>query len=154
MVDQFTSDKGLGQEYDKQWIAADANPSSPFRNNVYVAFTIFSLVSGQVYFARSTDGGQTFSQPRVVSSLSGFNTYVYLDVDPSGNLYFEYTNFAKLFSNSGRAVVQVSTDGGQSFGPRARSAPASPVSRSFPVPTTAGRCPTPPSATASSTTSP
>jgi hypothetical protein len=117
VVDQFPSSSGLGQEYDKQWIAADANPNSPFHDNVYVAFTIFSLVSGQVYFARSTDGGQTFSQPRVVSSLSGFNTFVYLDVDPRGNLYLEYTNFAHLFSNSGRAVVQVSTDGGQSFNP-------------------------------------
>ncbi len=116
VVDQFKSPSGLGQEYDKQWIAADANPSSPFRNNVYVAFTIFSLVSGQVYVARSTDGGKTFSQPRVVSSLGGFNTFVYLDVDPSGNLFLEYTNFAHLFSNSGRAVVQESTDGGQSFG--------------------------------------
>jgi len=117
VVDQFASNSGLGQGYDKQWIAADANPSSPFRNNVYVAFTIFSLVSGRVYFARSTDGGQTFSQPRVVSSLGGFNTYVYLDVDPSGNLYLEYTNFAHLFSNSGRAVVQESTDGGLTFSP-------------------------------------
>jgi hypothetical protein len=115
VVDQFTSQNGLGQEYDKQWIAADANPSSRFRNNVYVAFTIFSLQSGQIYFARSTDGGQTFSQPRVVSSLGGFNTYVYLDVDPSGTLYLEYTNFAQLFSNSGRAVVQESTDGGLTF---------------------------------------
>ncbi len=114
VVDQFTSNSGLGQEYDKQWIAADWTGKT---NNVYVAFTIFSLVSGQVYFARSTDGGQTFSQPRVVSSLGGFNTYVYLDVDPSGNLFLEYTNFAQLFSNSGRAVVQKSTDGGQSFGP-------------------------------------
>jgi hypothetical protein len=117
VVDQFVSNSGLGQEYDKQWIAADANPSSPFHNNVYVAFTIFSLVSGRVYVARSTDGGQTFSQPRVVSSLGGFNTFVYLDVDPSGNLFLEYTNFAHLFSNSGRAVVQESTDGGLSFSP-------------------------------------
>jgi hypothetical protein len=114
VVDQFTSAKGLGQEYDKQWIAADWTGKT---NNVYVAFTIFSLASGRIYFARSTDGGQTFSQPRVVSSLGGFNTYVYLDVDPSGNLYLEYTNFAHLFSNSGRAVVRESTDGGLSFGP-------------------------------------
>jgi len=112
VVDQFTSNSGLGQEYDKEWIAADWTGKT---DNVYVAFTIFSLSSGQVYFARSTDGGQTFSQPRVVSNLSGFNTYVYLDVDPGGNLYLEYTNFAHLFSNSGRAVVQVSTDGGQTF---------------------------------------
>lgn len=114
VVDQFPSQNGLGQEYDKQWIAADWTGKT---NNVYVAFTIFSLTSGQVYFARSTDGGQTFSQPRVVSSRGGFNTYVYLDVDPSGNLYLEYANFAKQFSNSGRAVVQESTDGGKTFGP-------------------------------------
>jgi hypothetical protein len=117
VVDQFPSLSGLGREFDKQWIAADANPGSPFKNNVYVAFTIFSLVSGQAFFARSTDGGKTFSQPRVVSSLGGFNTFIYLDVDPSGTLYLEYTNFAHLFSNSGRTVVQVSTNGGLSFGP-------------------------------------
>jgi hypothetical protein len=114
VVDQFTSQKGLGQEYDKEWIAADWTGKT---NNVYVAFTIFSLQSGRVYFARSTDGGQTFSQPQAVSSLGGFNTYVYLDVDPSGNLFLEYTNFTHLFSNSGQAVVRESTDGGLSFGP-------------------------------------
>lgn len=119
----FTSNHGLGREFDKQWITADHNPSSPFRDNVYAAWTAFSVVSGEVYFSRSTDGGRTFSSPQVVSAGSGgFNTFVYLDVDSNGALYVEYTSFADLFSNSGQAAVRVSTDGGLTFSP-ARNGP-------------------------------
>src|ERR1700756_5591228 len=33
----FTTNAGLGQEPDKQWIAIDRNPSSPFFGRIYVS---------------------------------------------------------------------------------------------------------------------
>jgi len=125
IVMQFTGE-GVGRSYDKQWIAADYNPPctgsptpvcSPFSGNVYVAWTIFGLTTGKLYFSRSTDGGLTFSPPSQVSQFTGpHNTFVYLDVDTAGTLYLEYTDFGKFFATSGTAVVRVSTDGGRSFG--------------------------------------
>ncbi len=121
----FTGE-GVGRSYDKQWIAADYNPPctgspttgcSPFSGNVYVAWTIFGLTTGKLYFSRSTDGGTTFSPPHQVSQFTGpHNTFVYLDVDNAGTLYLEYTDFGKFFATSGTAIVRVSTDGGNTFG--------------------------------------
>jgi len=43
---------------DKDAITADANPSSPFHDNVYAAWTKFTKSgSDQILFSRSTDGG-------------------------------------------------------------------------------------------------
>ena len=125
IVMQYTGN-GVGRSYDKQWIAGDYNPPctdsptagcSPFSGNVYVAWTIFGLNTGKLYFSRSTDGGQTFSPSRQVSQFTGpYNTFVYLDVDSTGTLYLEYTDFGKFFGTSGTAIVRVSTDGGNTFG--------------------------------------
>jgi len=48
---------------DKDAITADANPSSPFHDNVYAAWTKFTTGGDQIVFSRSTDGGATFSNP-------------------------------------------------------------------------------------------
>ncbi len=64
---------------DKDAIAADDNPSSPFHDNVYAAWTKFSLVgtgfgNDQIHFARSTDGGATWSNPLPISPAYNNNT--------------------------------------------------------------------------------
>ncbi len=125
LIDEFDGNRGLGRLYDKQWVAADANPPcqagqthgcSPFSGNVYAAWTIFGNQTGQIYFSRSTDNGTTFSPPQLVSQFTGpFNTFVYLSVDSQGTLYLEYTDFGKKFSTFGTAEVRVSTDGGLTF---------------------------------------
>src|SRR5712692_868025 len=58
----YTS-SGLGRTADKQWMTADANPASPFRDNVYVSWTLFSVFSSEIWFSRSTDHGEHFSTP-------------------------------------------------------------------------------------------
>src|SRR5712692_6323452 len=46
---------------DKEWIAVGADPAHPERDNVYVTWTSFGAASSQLRFAKSIDGGATFS---------------------------------------------------------------------------------------------
>src|SRR5712692_8915232 len=59
---------------DKDAITADANPSSPFHDNVYASWTKFTTGGDQILFSRSTDGGATFSNPLPISP--GYNNNV------------------------------------------------------------------------------
>lgn len=47
--------------HDKQLMAADANPSSPKRDNVYMTWTRFTATNSPIFFSQSTNGGQTWS---------------------------------------------------------------------------------------------
>ena len=70
-INQTTSPSTLN---DKEWIAADWHASSPYRDRVYVSWTRFLFnphngryVQSPIFFAYSTDGGQTFSAPTNIS---------------------------------------------------------------------------------------
>ncbi len=65
---------------DKGHIVVDTNPTSPNLGNVYVAAT--DLGSGQVRFARSTDGGASFSTPIPINDADiGFAVNVAVGAD-------------------------------------------------------------------------
>jgi len=58
---------------DKPWIAADWHVESPYRDRVYVSFTRFvfnprngAFVQSPIFFAYSTDGGRSFSEPQSI----------------------------------------------------------------------------------------
>jgi len=61
---------------DKNLMAADAFPGSPFTNNVYVTWTIFRFdnegfyVESPIFFTRSEDGGKTWTAPLEISGSS------------------------------------------------------------------------------------
>jgi len=113
----YTS-SGLGRTADKQWMTADANPSSPFRDNVYVGWTLFSGFSSEIWFSRSTDHGEHFSTPVMLSVANNdgpFNTYIFLGTGPDGALYISYSSFPSNLSPESDVWVLKSTDGGQSF---------------------------------------
>jgi len=64
-------------QQDKEWLATDRT-DSPFRNNVYVAWTEFDKYgspspqdSSRILFSRSTDSGATWSPPVRVSDTAG-----------------------------------------------------------------------------------
>lgn len=74
--------------HDKEFITADSNSSSPFRDNVYVTWTVFNYSCGitkdqycssKIYFSRSTDHAVTWSKPveisRVAPGLCFFGNY-------------------------------------------------------------------------------
>src|SRR5260221_9537508 len=108
---------------DKDAITADANPNSPFHENVYAAWTKFAKPGGhgfggdQIFFSRSTDGGASFSNPSPISP--GFNNNhvggrqgAAVKVGPDGTVYVVW-----LDTVNKQAVerLSISNDGGKTF---------------------------------------
>lgn len=74
---------------DKQWLVADATPSSPYANNLYVVWT--RINTGQVMFVRSTNQGATWSAPQAISAGGeGFVWPSHVAVAPNGDVYAGY----------------------------------------------------------------
>jgi hypothetical protein len=117
-IDQTTSPSTLN---DKEWIAADANPSSPFRDRVYVTFTRFifnartgSYVQSPIDFAFSSDGGKTFSAPQLISGNVLYDQGSRPVVGPDGSLYVFFEGATRLATLDSTYVVK-STDGGATW---------------------------------------
>ncbi len=110
-----------GNDNDKEWIAADRFPQSPFRDRLYVVWTDFGPFGTAVLATYSTDQGRTWS-PALILSLAtvGFVWPAHNAVAPDGSLYVAY-HFQHFFSGSdpdgfsGNVVVHRSDDGGASF---------------------------------------
>jgi len=113
---------------DKDSIGADSHPNSPFRDNVYVAWSKFtglgnsgkgnSFGSVQIVFSRSTDGGKTWSNPIPLSqahnnNVAGGRQGSQIGVGPDGTVYVVWTDTVKKLSVERMAI---SRDGGASFG--------------------------------------
>src|SRR5260370_3270410 len=106
-------------------IAVDTNPSSPNANTVYVAWD--TTVGGKggpsssgVQFSRSTDGGQTFSTPLVISDTGGGQRFgIGADpfVGPDGRIYVAWHDITNAI------LVRSSGDGGTTFAPITTVAP-------------------------------
>src|SRR5215470_8784409 len=116
----FNFNSGSGKFNDKPYIAVDTNPNSPFRDSVYVAWDNASNNAGKsssnnaLLFARSTDGGQTFSSPIAVNNLtSGPSSVIGADpfVGPNGEVYVAWHDIQQNI-----LMVNRSFDGGATFG--------------------------------------
>ncbi len=108
---------------DKDAITADANPSSPFRDNVYAAWTKFAKPGGsgvgndQIVFSRSTDGGQTWSNPQPISpahnnSSAGGRQGAAVKVGPDGTVYVVWLD---TVDKQPVERISISFDGGKNF---------------------------------------
>jgi hypothetical protein len=121
---------------DKPGLAADASPTSPFRDNVYVSWSKFSGLgnsgkgnsfgSVQIVFSRSTDGGNTWSGPKPLSpahnnNAAGGRQGSQIGVAPDGTVYVVWTDVVNKQSVERMAI---SHDGGASFGQSLVIAPA------------------------------
>ena len=108
---------------DKDAITADASASSPFRDNVYAAWTKFAKPGGsgfggdQIVFSRSSDGGQTWSNPQPISPAHNNNTVggrqgAAVKVGPDGTVYVVWLDTVEK-----QAVerISISFDGGKTF---------------------------------------
>jgi hypothetical protein len=107
---------------DKSWVAADAT-DSPYRGNVYVAWTEFDRYGSsdpndhsRILFARSTDHGASWEEPVVVSDEEGDardgDTTVegaVPAIGPNGEVYLAW-------GGPGGIVFDRSRDGGRTFG--------------------------------------
>ncbi|MFI5253072.1 MAG: T9SS type A sorting domain-containing protein [Bacteroidota bacterium] len=127
--DGQTWDDGIGLGYspprknqDKEWLAADCT-TSPYRNNVYVAWTEFDAYgsanptdSSRILFSRSTDVGGSWSTPIRVSDtggncLDGDSTVegAVPAIGPNGEVYLSWGGPLGI-------MFDKSTDGGVTFG--------------------------------------
>jgi len=90
-------DNSAGASHDKQFLAADTFTGSPFRDQVYVTWTVFvsdprcisdtnpdGFCESPIFFSRSADHAQTWSAPVEISGRSGLCTH--------GNAFDELRN--------------------------------------------------------------
>jgi len=120
---------------DKQLMAADTHPSSPFFNNVYLTWTIFDFhcgdsggdyCSSDIYESHSADQGVTWSAPQVISGhnadICRFGDLFDPDreagdcdfdqgsapiVGPDGTVYVAFNNWQPIAQGSHRAAREV-----------------------------------------------
>jgi hypothetical protein len=114
----------LGHVEDKEWVAVDHFPGSPYRDHVYAMWTTFngSAGNGKIRLAVSRDRGRTFDKPITITPpgvTTPATTYVYPSVGRDGTLYvafvggFDTTNKNRV----GHVYVTSSHDDGRTFGP-------------------------------------
>ena len=104
-----------GSDDDKQWLVADANPSSPYVDNLYLVWTRFTNPS-RIMFSRSVNSGATWSAPAVVSADGeGFVWPAHDAVGPNGDVYIAY--HTGTCGGAGGGSIQLLRDGfgGQNF---------------------------------------
>lgn len=98
---------------DKEWIAADANPDSPFRDNLYVVWSRLASPS-QVMFSRSTDSGANWSAPTAISA--GGENFVWpthIAVAQNGDVYITYHGDTCGAAGASMFVLRDSNGGAQ-----------------------------------------
>jgi hypothetical protein len=100
---------------DKDSIAADANPASPFHDYLYASWTKFTNGADQIEFNRSTDGGLTWDKPQGISPADfGIGGRVGADVQvaPNGNVYVVWAD--TIFKDP-QLRIAISYNGGKTF---------------------------------------
>jgi hypothetical protein len=115
-LDASTTASNESDIQDKPWITADRAASSPFRGNVYVAWTDFTATNGAfINVARSVDGAASFQSPVTVSPKGSKYTVQgpMPAVGPNGDLYVAYLNTGNAVTATMNVVK--SSDGGQTF---------------------------------------
>jgi hypothetical protein len=121
----FNFNSGSGKFNDKPMIAVDTNPNSPFRDSVYVGWDTVtsgkSSANDDLLFARSTDGGLTFSSPVALNNPTGGPRQVIgADpfVGPNGEVYMAWHDVQQNL-----LMVNSSLNGGATFGQQRAIAP-------------------------------
>ncbi|HEX6850737.1 MAG TPA: hypothetical protein VF139_04960, partial [Candidatus Polarisedimenticolaceae bacterium] len=100
-----------GASDDKELMAVDNNPTSPYFGRLHVVWTNFA--DGRIYATRS-DNGTAWSTPVPLSASGAFVQGAWPAVAPNGDLYVAW-----LRRDSGQTVMSIeavrSTNGGTSF---------------------------------------
>jgi hypothetical protein len=99
---------------DKQWLVADANPTSPYRDNLYVVWSNLGNPF-QIQFSRSVNAGANWSAPTTLSVAADNDSWPsHAAVAQNGDLYVAY--HADICNEGtdgapGQGSVQVLRDG-------------------------------------------
>jgi PKD domain/RTX calcium-binding nonapeptide repeat (4 copies) len=111
---------------DKEWLAADKFPTSPFANNLYSVWNDFNQLNAPVRFSRSTDQGLTWTT--ISGNLSGagegFTWPAEVTVAPNGEVWAAWHTNTIGNGSNGEIRMRRSTDGGLTFGPEIIPFPA------------------------------
>ncbi len=128
------TDAGPSVFNDKEFIAADTNPLSPFANRVYISWTRFAQkVTGRGLFFNSpiylsySDDGKKWSTGKAISGFSpdcnaqlfgapyecDLNQFSYPAVSPTGKVYVSFENFNTEAEN--QIMVVSSSNGGKNW---------------------------------------
>lgn len=102
--------------FDKEWLACDAGPASPYRGRCYLAYN--DVADETIAFRSSDDGGQTWGEPVSLTTEASGQVGAVPVVRPDGMLLVFWLRQAR-----GQLVVR-STDGGATFSPPSQLAPA------------------------------
>jgi hypothetical protein len=119
------SSKQFGHVEDKQWVAVNDIPASPFRDHVYAAWAVFNGSATKVRMAVSRDRGRTFDKAFTLSAPAQVGpavTYVYPSVDAAGNVYVSVVSFPPSGKASSIYVAR-STDDARTWSPFVRAVP-------------------------------
>ena len=117
---------------DKETVWVDKSPTSPFKGNVYVSWTLFVGVPGvpePIVFSRSTDGGKTWSPAQKLSAsfdnrTKGGRQGSTIRTDADGNVYVIWESGGTIDGvKTDAQVFAESTDGGASFSKQSTIAP-------------------------------
>jgi hypothetical protein len=117
---------------DKEYLAVDASATSPFRGNLYIAWGSFGTINVDIDFARSTDGGLTWSSAIAINSggvLRQANGAVPA-VDRAGRIYVVWEDFRPGLPTGSAIFINRSDDGGVTFGSDRKVADVSPIGSS------------------------
>jgi hypothetical protein len=107
---------------DKPWLTVGRDPVDRNRDNLYVVWTSFQESRAELRFARSTDGGATWSPQRTLfapvdtgpGGLSALVQFANPTVDPSsGRLFIPFLHLGNLDADF--IKVLVSDDAGHTF---------------------------------------
>jgi hypothetical protein len=115
----------LGHVEDKQWVAVNDVPGSPYEDHVYAAWAVFNGSATKVRMAISRDRGQTFSPAVTLSAPAEVGpavTYVYPSVDAAGDVYVSVVSFPPSGKASSIYVAR-SSDDGRTWSPFVQAVP-------------------------------
>jgi hypothetical protein len=117
-INQTTSPSTLN---DKEWIAVDSHQGSPFQDRIYVTWTRFlfsagtgSYIQSPIAFVSSSDGGATFTSPKLISGNVLYGQGSRPVVGPDGTLYVFWEGSTRLASLNSIYMVK-SSDGGANW---------------------------------------
>ena len=120
---------------DKEWIVADHHSASPFRDRVYVTWTRFifnpikgTYVQSPIAVAYSSDRGQTFSDPNLISGNVLYGQGSRPVVGADGTVYV-FWDGAKRLSTWDSIWMVKSSDGGVSWSKPIEVAPLADIAR-------------------------
>lgn len=127
---------------DKEWIAVDSHAGSPFQDRIYVTWTRFlfnphtgAYTQSPIAFVSSSDGGATFTSPKLISGNVLYGQGSRPVVGPDGSLYVFWDGSTRLATLDTEYMVK-STDGGATW---SKPVAVSTVADSLPLRDTAFR---------------